>query len=98
MAENDIYEKVAEIFEYPGSRNLIKYLKILFKPEEGELLLEFLEPATCEQVAKRLNMDEKVLSEKLADLKRRRLLFNRTGSDSPWNRSTASGSTSSNTS
>ena len=77
MAENDIYEKVAEIFEYPGSRNLIKYLKILFKPEEGELLLEFLEPATCEQVAKRLNMDEKVLSEKLADLKRRRLLFNR---------------------
>jgi len=77
MAQDDVYEKIAEIFEHPGSQNLIKYLKVLFKPEEGELLLEFLEPATCEQVAKRLNMDEKTLSEKLADFKRRRLLFNK---------------------
>ena len=77
MANNDIYEKIAEIFEYPGSQNLIRYLKILFAPEEGELLLEFLEPATCEQVAKRLNIDEKTLSEKLADFKRRRLLFHK---------------------
>jgi len=77
MANNDIYEKIAEIFEYPGSQNLIKYLKILFTPEDGELLLEFLEPATCEQVAKRLNIDEKTLSEKLADFKRRRLLFHK---------------------
>lgn len=77
MAKDDVYEKIAEIFEYPGSQNLIEYLKVLFKPEEGELLLEFLEPATCEQVAKRLNMDEKTLSEKLADFKRRRLLFNK---------------------
>jgi len=77
MAKDDVYEKIAEIFEYPGSQNLIKYLKVLFKPEEGELLLEFLEPATCEQVAKRLNMDEKTLSEKLADFKHRRLLFNK---------------------
>jgi ferredoxin len=79
MANNGIYEKIAEIFEYPGSQNLIKYLKVLFTPEEGELLLEFLEPATCEQVAKRLNMDEKTLSEKLADFKRRRLLFHKHG-------------------
>ncbi|MGD9142846.1 MAG: 4Fe-4S binding protein [Dehalococcoidia bacterium] len=77
MMKNDVYEKIAEIFEFPGSRNLIKYLKVLFKPEEGELLLEFLEPATCEQVAKRLNMDEKILSEKLVDFKRRRLLFHK---------------------
>jgi formate hydrogenlyase subunit 6/NADH:ubiquinone oxidoreductase subunit I len=77
MANNYIYEKIAEIFEYPGSQNLIKYLRILFTPEEGELLLEFLEPATCEQIAKRLNIDEKTLSEKLADFKRRRLLFHK---------------------
>ena len=77
MAKNDVYEKIAEIFEYPGSENLTRYLKILFKPEEGELLLEFLKPATCEQVAKKLNMDESVLSEKLADFKRRRLLFHK---------------------
>ena len=77
MTKNDVYEKIAEIFEYPGSQNLVKYLKILFKPEEGELLLEFLKPATCEQVAKRLNIDEKTLSKKLADFKRRRLLFHK---------------------
>jgi formate hydrogenlyase subunit 6/NADH:ubiquinone oxidoreductase subunit I len=77
MTKKDVYEKIAEIFEYPGSRNLIKYLKILFKPEDGELLLEFLEPASCKQVAKRLNMDERVLSDKLADFKRRRLLFHK---------------------
>jgi len=77
MANNGIYDKIAEIFEYPGSQNLIKYLQILFTPEEGEFLLEFLEPATCEQVAKRLNIDEKTLSEKLADFKRRRLLFHK---------------------
>ncbi len=77
MAKNDIYEKIAEIFEFPGSKNLIKYLKLLFTPEEGELLLEFREPATCEQVAKRLKVDEKTLSVKLADFKRRRLLFHK---------------------
>ncbi len=77
MANDGIYEKVAEIFDYPGSVNLIKYLKVLFKPEEGQLLLEFLEPATCAQVAKRLGMDEKTLSEKLADFKRRRLVFHK---------------------
>jgi len=77
MVNEKIYEKIAEIFEYPGSKNLIKYLKILFKPEEGELLLEFLKPATCAEVAKRLNMDEKVLAQKLAELKRRRLLFHK---------------------
>ena len=48
MAQDDVYEKIAEIFEYPGSQNLIKYLKVLFKPDEGEFLLEFVEPATCE--------------------------------------------------
>ncbi|HYA42131.1 MAG TPA: 4Fe-4S binding protein [Syntrophobacteraceae bacterium] len=77
MASNDIYEKIAETFEFPGSKNLIKYLKVLFKPEEGKLLLEFLKPATCSEVAKRLKVDEKVLSEKLAELKRRRLLFHK---------------------
>jgi ferredoxin len=77
MAKTDIYGKIAEIFDYPGSENLIKYLQILFKPEEGELLLEFLKPATCAQVAKKLKMDEKTLAKKLADLKRRRLLFHK---------------------
>ncbi len=77
MPAQDIYEKIAEIFNYPGSENLVKYLKVLFKPEEGEFLLELLEPSTCEQVAARLGMDEKVVAEKLADFQRRRLLFHK---------------------
>jgi len=75
MVREDIYLEAAEKLGYPGSASCVKFLRVLFTPEEGELLLEFLEPATCEQVAKRLNMDEKELQEKLDDFKRRRLLF-----------------------
>jgi len=59
MASEDIYLEAAEKLGYPGSASCVKFLRVLFTPEEGRLLLEFLEPATCEQVAKRLNMDEK---------------------------------------
>lgn len=75
MASNDVYSRIAETFKFPGSKNLIKYLKVLFTPEEGELLMEILVPVTCQQLAERLKVDEKTLSEKLEDFKRRRLLF-----------------------
>ena len=75
MVNEDVYFEAAEKLGYPNSAACIKFLRVLFTPEEGELLLEFLEPATCQQVAKRLNMDEKILQEKLDDFKRRRLLF-----------------------
>ena len=75
MARDDVYLEAAEKLGYPGSASCVKFLRVLFTSEEGELLLEFLQPATCEQVAKRLNMDEKKLQEKLDDFKRRRLLF-----------------------
>ncbi|MBN1191198.1 MAG: 4Fe-4S binding protein [Dehalococcoidales bacterium] len=75
MTNDEVYLVAAEKLGYPGSAACIKYLRVLFTPEEGKLLLEFLEPATCAEVAKRLNMDEKVLQEKLDDFKRRRLLF-----------------------
>jgi NAD-dependent dihydropyrimidine dehydrogenase PreA subunit len=39
------------------------------------LLLEILTPATCQQLAQRLKIDEKSLFEKLEGLRRRRLLF-----------------------
>jgi len=75
MVNEDIYLEAAEKLGYPGSAACVKFLRVLFTPEEGRLLLEFLEPATCEQVAKRLHMDEKELQEKLDDFKRRRLIF-----------------------
>jgi hypothetical protein len=33
MAGDVVYSKIAEKFEYPGSTNLIKYLKVLFTAE-----------------------------------------------------------------
>jgi hypothetical protein len=75
MVKEDIYLEAAEKLGYPGSLSCIKFLRVLFTPEEGQLLLEFLKPATCSAVAKRLKMDEKVLQTKLDDFKRRRLLF-----------------------
>ena len=75
MAGEDIYLEAAEKLGYPGSASCVKFLRVLFTPEEAELLLEFIEPATCAQVAKRLNMNENKLQEKLDDFKRRRLLF-----------------------
>ncbi len=77
MGSNDIYEKIAETFDYAGSEKLIKYLKVLFKPEEGEFLMEFLKPITCAEAAKKLKMDEKTMAAKLAEFKRRRLLFHK---------------------
>ena len=72
MVSEDIYLEAAEKLGYPGSAGCVHSLRVLFTPEEGKLLLEFLEPATCEQVSKRLDMDEEELQEKLVDFKRRR--------------------------
>jgi NAD-dependent dihydropyrimidine dehydrogenase PreA subunit len=75
MTNEEVYFKAAKKLGYPNSAACIKFLQVLFTPEEGKLLLEFLEPATCEKVAKKLKMDEKVLQGKLDDFKRRRLVF-----------------------
>ena len=67
MATTEIYEKIAEIFEFPGSQKLVEYLKVLFKPDEGEFLLEFVKPTTRAEAAKRLNMEEAALTARLDD-------------------------------
>jgi formate hydrogenlyase subunit 6/NADH:ubiquinone oxidoreductase subunit I len=75
MASDAIYSKIAETFEYEATPNIIKYLKVLFTPEEGEFLLQLTTPVTCKQLAKKLKVDEKSLEQKLQGFKRRRLLF-----------------------
>ncbi len=75
MAKKDVYLKVAEKLGYPGSVACVNYLKVVMTPEEGELLLEFIEPATCREVAKRLKIDEKSLQDKLDNFMRRGLLY-----------------------
>jgi hypothetical protein len=75
-AERDIYAEAIEKLGYPGSAAGIRYLKVLFTPEEGKLLLEFIEPATCKEVAQRLHLDEKILQQKLDEFTiRRKLLY-----------------------
>ena len=76
MDTNDVYSEAAEKLGWPGSASCVNYLKVLFTPEEGRLLLEFIKPATCEQVAKKLGKDQKDLQVKLDNFaKKRRLLF-----------------------
>jgi hypothetical protein len=76
METNAVYPEAAEKLGWAGSASCINYLKVLFTPEEGRLLLEFIKPATCEQVAKKLGMDEKELQAKLDNFaNKRRLLF-----------------------
>lgn len=74
--ERDVYAEAIEKLGYPGSAAGIKYLKVLFTPEEGKLLLEFIQPSTCKEAAQRINMDEKKLQEKLDEFTlRRKLLY-----------------------
>jgi len=76
MANNDVYAEAAEKLGWPGNASCMNYLKELFTPEEGKLLLEFIKPATCEQVAQKLGMAPKELQPKLDEFyKKRRLLF-----------------------
>ena len=76
MADQDIYVEAIEKLGYPGSAAGIKYLKVLFTPEEGKLLLQFIKPSTCKEVAQRLNLDEAKLQEKLDEFTiRRKLLY-----------------------
>ena len=74
--EQDVYTEAIEKLGFPGSAAGIKYLQVLFTPEEGRLLLQFIKPATCQEVAQRLNIDEKGLQEKLDEFTiRRKLLY-----------------------
>ena len=75
MNENDIYSTIAEHFEYKDSESFIEYLKVLFSPEEGKLLMEITSPVNCQQLAERLKVDEKRLYQKLEEFRRRRLLY-----------------------
>ncbi len=77
MANDAVYSKIAETFEYKATPNIIKYFKVLFTPEEGEFLLNLTTPITCAELARKLKVDEKSLQAKLDDFKRRRLLFQR---------------------
>jgi len=72
--ENDVYNDIAKKLGAPVSRRFINILEAMFSPEEGKVLLELFAPATCQEVASRLNADEKSVSKTLEDMADRGLI------------------------
>ena len=74
MSENDAYIELAEKMRAPTSERFLKILDAMFSPEEARICLELFSPATCQELASRLNVDEKDLSVKLDNLVDRGIL------------------------
>jgi NAD-dependent dihydropyrimidine dehydrogenase PreA subunit len=74
MNENDVYSELAKKLGAPVSKRFLTILDTMFTPEEAKICLELFAPATCQELASRLNVDEKSLSEKLGNLVDRGIL------------------------
>jgi NAD-dependent dihydropyrimidine dehydrogenase PreA subunit len=68
MSENDVYRQLAKKLGAPVSRRFLTILDTMFTPEEAKICLELYLPATCPELAGRLGVDEKSLSQKLGNL------------------------------
>lgn len=73
--QNDAYQKIAEMWTFPESNSFRKMLEALMTLDEAELLLQATEPITVPALAKKLNMDEKSLADKMDNLAKRGLIF-----------------------
>lgn len=66
MAKRSVaFKQIAEKLNAPGSQQLDKILKAMITPEEADLMLEVWNPVTCEDLAKKLDMDVTTLYWKL---------------------------------
>jgi Pyruvate/2-oxoacid:ferredoxin oxidoreductase delta subunit len=74
MSENDVYSELARKLGAPVSRRFLTILDTMFSPEEAKICLELFMPATCRELAGRLDIDEKDLSKKLDSLVDRGIL------------------------
>jgi len=73
-AENDAYTELADKLGVPNSERFLKILDAMFTPEEANICRELFAPATCQELASRLNIAEKNLSTKLDSLVDRGML------------------------
>ncbi len=71
VIENDVYRQLSEKLNVPNAPSFIKVLEILITPEESNLILELAQPATAEQLARKLDTDPKKLQPQLDELVRR---------------------------
>jgi NAD-dependent dihydropyrimidine dehydrogenase PreA subunit len=74
MNENDFYSELAKKLGAPVSRRFLAILEEMLTPEEANICLELIIPATCQELAGVLGDDEKNLTKKLESLVNRGLL------------------------
>ncbi len=65
MAGTSIYKELSDKLGVWESERFLKILDEMLTPEEARICLELFEPATCQELAGRLDIDEKELSRKL---------------------------------
>lgn len=65
MKENSIYAELADKMGVPNSERFVKILEASFTPKEAAICHELLIPATCREVASRLDMGEEEVSRTL---------------------------------
>jgi len=74
MNKNNAYIELADKLGVPNSERFLKILDAMFTPEEVDICRELFAPATCHELAGRLDIDEKDLSRKLDSLVDRGML------------------------
>jgi len=74
MSENDAYVQLAEKLGAPTSERFLRILNTMLTPEEARICMGLFEPATCPELAKVLNIDEKNLENNLGSLVDRGIL------------------------
>jgi Na+-translocating ferredoxin:NAD+ oxidoreductase RNF subunit RnfB len=70
----EVYNEIIKKWGARPSQRLINILEAMFTPDEGKALLELFSPATCQEVAAKLKVDEKSLYRMLEDLVARGIL------------------------
>ena len=68
---NQIYERLGSWLKVPDAPSFHDVLEILITPEESTVVLELTRPASCEQLASRLNVNPKIFLPQLEELVRR---------------------------
>ena len=74
MKENDVYSELAEKLGAPVSKRFLAIVNEMLTPEEARICIELMTPATCPELSKKLNIDEKSLSKTLGSLVDRGIL------------------------
>lgn len=65
MARSSIYKSLSDGLGVWESERFLRILEAMLTPEEAGICLELFEPATCRELAARVHIDEKELSEML---------------------------------